>query len=67
MITMQTKQATTDVVAVVRAWSGTGAFAFTAPRAYTGLSVSIEKAPNHGTDAFLTTPRSGTTAWSPPV
>ena len=65
MITMQTKQATTGVVAVVRAWSGTGAFAFTAPRAYTGLSVS--KTPNHGTDAFLTTPALGTTAWSPPV
>jgi hypothetical protein len=64
-MTEQTKQATTGVVAVARAWSGAGAFAF-------GMSTALASNPairytgtrNHGTDL---SPVSGTLAWSPPV
>jgi hypothetical protein len=75
-MSMQTKQATTGAVTVVRVWSGIGAFAFTAPRAHTGdskiaIAVSagyrFETTPNHRTDLSPATTRSGTTAWSPPV
>ena len=70
MINMQTKQATTGVVAVVRPWSGAGAFAFTAPRGYTGLSIATSTTPNHRTDlspAIARSTVSGTTDSSPPA
>jgi hypothetical protein len=69
VINMQTKQATTGVVAVVRPWSGTGAFAFTAPRGYTGLSIA-PTTPNHRIDLSPAIARctvSGTTDSSPPA
>ena len=59
MIKMQTEQATTGVVAVVRSWSGS---AIAASR--------FGKTPNHGTDLSTPntpTPLLGTFAWSPPV
>ena len=65
MNTMQTKQATTGVVAVVRTWSGTGALAPKAAVAYP--AISIDQTPNHSTDVFGTTRFTGTSAWSPPV
>ena len=59
MIKMQTEQATTGVVAVVCAWSGSG------------LAASrFGKTPNHGTDLstrYVPTPVLGAFAWSPPV
>jgi hypothetical protein len=69
-MTMQTKQATTGVVAVVRAWSGAGgnsfeaASAFTAPRAISEIPAIRYATPNHGTDLSSVL---GTTASSPPV
>jgi hypothetical protein len=64
----QTKQAqltTTGVVAIERAWSGTGAFAFTAPRALSHRpAIRYTNPMNDGTDL---TPALGTRAWSPPV
>ena len=64
----QTKQApltTTGVVAIERAGSGTGAFAFTAPRSLGHrASIRYTNPMNDGTDL---TPALGTRAWSPPV
>jgi hypothetical protein len=66
-MSMQTKQATTGVVAVVRPWSGTGAFAFGAPRGYADLSIQIETTPNHRTDVSPATALSAPFASSPPA
>jgi hypothetical protein len=64
----QAKQAqltTTGVVAIQRAWSGTGAFTFTAPRVLSHRpAIRYANPMNDGTDL---TPALGTRAWSPPV
>ena len=65
MMTKQIEKATTGVVAIVRAWSGTGAFAFSAaPHALEQSQAIRYTTPMNGTDL---TPVLGARAWSPPV
>ncbi len=64
-MTKQMDEATTGVVAVVRAWSGTGAFPFTSPRTLSHTqAIRYTSAVNDGAGLI---PVLGTRAWSPPV